>query len=171
MSSRHTPFLVQLVLFQFCNKFCFVKASKAADAPRELQRLPVLGEWLRRDIQHCHFKDYDLTFAFYSKFPSWGCPSKPIYSSAYNLNNPFLSLYPSNISKSYNFVKINSSFQKFIFKDQIIRFSNKQNSSNCSPKINSLLTFLKSDSHKLGDNVTKFYYFLGRAIKFLEFYA
>lgn len=53
------------------------------ETPRELQRLPVLGEWTRRDIQHCRFKYYDLTCAFYSKFPSWGCQRKPITYSAY----------------------------------------------------------------------------------------
>lgn len=30
------------------------------------------GDWLRHDIQYCRFKNYDLTYAFYSKFPSWG---------------------------------------------------------------------------------------------------
>lgn len=38
-----------------------------------MQYLPKIGEWRRRDIQLCQLKDYDLTYAFYSKFPSWGC--------------------------------------------------------------------------------------------------
>lgn len=37
-----------------------------------MQCIPAVGEWTRRDIQHCRFKNYDLTYAFYSKFPSWG---------------------------------------------------------------------------------------------------
>lgn len=33
----------------------------------------MVGETLRRqDTQYCHLHNYDLTFAFYSKFPSWG---------------------------------------------------------------------------------------------------
>lgn len=38
-----------------------------------MQCIPTVGEWTRQDIQHCRFKNYDLTYAFYSKFPSWGC--------------------------------------------------------------------------------------------------
>lgn len=37
-----------------------------------MQCIPTVGEWTRRDIQHCRFKNYDLTYAFYTKFPSWG---------------------------------------------------------------------------------------------------
>lgn len=113
--------------------------------------MPVLGEWLRRDIQHCRFKDYDLTFAFYSKFPSWGCPSKPIYSSAYVLN-PFRSLFPYPIHllpfqslKSYDFVKISklNKHKKYPFHFGIykcnfscpnLNFSPEKDSQNlCSP--------------------------------------
>ncbi|XP_044740349.1 S-adenosylmethionine decarboxylase proenzyme isoform X2 [Chrysoperla carnea] len=46
------------------------QTSMAAEAPRELDKVSSLGDWLRRDIQHCRFKHYDLTYAFYSKFPS-----------------------------------------------------------------------------------------------------
>lgn len=46
------------------------QSSVAAETPREVQRLHTVGEWRRRDIQHCRFKHYDLTCAFYSKFPS-----------------------------------------------------------------------------------------------------
>lgn len=48
------------------------QASVAAEAPRELERAASFGEWLRHDIQYCRFKSYDLTYALYSKFPSWG---------------------------------------------------------------------------------------------------
>ncbi|GLV45994.1 S-adenosylmethionine decarboxylase [Carabus blaptoides fortunei] len=40
--------------------------SVAVEAPREVQRLHSLGDWARRDIQHCRFKYYDLTCAFYT---------------------------------------------------------------------------------------------------------
>lgn len=47
--------------------------SVAADFPKVVQQLPSVGENLRRhDVQYCSLNNYDLTFAFYSKFPSWG---------------------------------------------------------------------------------------------------
>lgn len=49
------------------------KDSIAADIPRELENNDYLNfddEWLRNDVQYCRFKNYDLTCAFYSKFPS-----------------------------------------------------------------------------------------------------
>lgn len=41
-----------------------------------MQCISTVGDWMRQDIQHCRFKNYDLTYAFYSKFPSWGCQDK-----------------------------------------------------------------------------------------------
>jgi hypothetical protein len=52
---------VELVVFQ---------ASPTKDTAEELQYLSSIGEWSRRDIQHCQFKNYDLIYTFYSKFPS-----------------------------------------------------------------------------------------------------
>ncbi|KAK4874133.1 hypothetical protein RN001_013493 [Aquatica leii] len=46
------------------------EASAAIDSPKEIKRWPTIGEWKRQDMQHCCFKNYDLTYAFYSKFPS-----------------------------------------------------------------------------------------------------
>ncbi|PSN54906.1 S-adenosylmethionine decarboxylase proenzyme [Blattella germanica] len=46
------------------------KASPSAECPRELEKQTSFGDWLRHDIQYCRFKNYDLTYAFYSKFPS-----------------------------------------------------------------------------------------------------
>ncbi|XP_069705387.1 S-adenosylmethionine decarboxylase proenzyme isoform X2 [Periplaneta americana] len=54
----------KFVLTVFANK-----TSLAADCPRELEKTS-FGDWLRHDIQYCRFKNYDLTYAFYSKFPS-----------------------------------------------------------------------------------------------------
>ena len=51
------------------------KESIAADCPRDLEqneRLGFEGDFVRNDVQYCRFKNYDLTCAFYSKFPSWG---------------------------------------------------------------------------------------------------
>ena len=50
------------------------KESVASEIPKELEQSDYLnfeGEWLRNDVQYCRFKNYDLTCAFYSKFPSW----------------------------------------------------------------------------------------------------
>lgn len=49
------------------------KESVAADCPRELEQSDNFGfevDYVRNDVQYCHFKNYDLTCAFYSKFPS-----------------------------------------------------------------------------------------------------
>ncbi|XP_015604035.1 S-adenosylmethionine decarboxylase proenzyme isoform X2 [Cephus cinctus] len=49
------------------------KESVAANTPKELEQADCLnfgGDWLRDDVQYCRFKNYDLTCAFYSKFPS-----------------------------------------------------------------------------------------------------
>lgn len=58
----------KFVIILFANK-----ESVAVDTPRELEQSDFLNfdeEWLRNDVQYCHFKNYDLTCAFYSKFPS-----------------------------------------------------------------------------------------------------
>lgn len=54
-----------VVLTVFANK-----VSKSAESPREVQRYSMFGELRRHDIQYCHLQNYDLTVAFYSKFPS-----------------------------------------------------------------------------------------------------
>lgn len=49
------------------------KESIAASCPRELEQNDYLNsseDWLRTDAQYCRFKNYDLTCAFYSRFPS-----------------------------------------------------------------------------------------------------
>lgn len=55
------------------------KESVASDLPRELEQSAdslakglsyEVGDWLKQDAQYCRFKNYDLTCAFYSKFPS-----------------------------------------------------------------------------------------------------
>jgi len=46
------------------------KASVVEDTHKDLVNASLLGEFLRRDIQYCHLKNYDLTYALYSKFPS-----------------------------------------------------------------------------------------------------
>lgn len=48
------------------------QTSKAQDAGHELDYKTIIGDWKRRDIQYCRFPGYDLTYAHYSKFPSWG---------------------------------------------------------------------------------------------------
>lgn len=52
--------------------YILFQASLAAETPRELERAASFGEWIRHDIQYCRFKNYDLTYALYTKFPSWG---------------------------------------------------------------------------------------------------
>lgn len=52
-----------------------------------------IGEWKQRDIQYCRFPGYDLTYAHYSKFPSWGLQdliSTEVNIITYNQQYPFL---------------------------------------------------------------------------------
>ncbi|XP_057374410.1 S-adenosylmethionine decarboxylase proenzyme-like isoform X1 [Daphnia carinata] len=46
------------------------KASVVEDTHKDLLNADMLSEFKRRDIQYCHLKNYDLTYALYSKFPS-----------------------------------------------------------------------------------------------------
>uniref|UniRef100_A0A1B6L689 S-adenosylmethionine decarboxylase proenzyme n=1 Tax=Graphocephala atropunctata TaxID=36148 RepID=A0A1B6L689_9HEMI len=56
----------KVVITVFANK-----ESVAAEFPKDVQELTMVGEELRRqDLQYCRLHNYDLTFAFYSKFPS-----------------------------------------------------------------------------------------------------
>ena len=48
-----------------------LKASVVEDTHKDLLNADILSEFKRRDIQYCHLKNYDLTYALYSKFPSW----------------------------------------------------------------------------------------------------
>ena len=50
---------------------CF-QASVVEDTHKDLLNAGELANYLRRDIQYCQLKNYDLTYALYSKFPSWG---------------------------------------------------------------------------------------------------
>lgn len=54
------------------SKFSNSQTSKKHDAVHELDYEANIGEWKRRDIQYCRFPGYDLTYAHYTKFPSWG---------------------------------------------------------------------------------------------------
>jgi S-adenosylmethionine decarboxylase len=40
------------------------------DTHKDLLNAGELENYLRRDIQYCQLKNYDLTYALYSKFPS-----------------------------------------------------------------------------------------------------
>ncbi|XP_066992418.2 S-adenosylmethionine decarboxylase proenzyme [Anabrus simplex] len=55
----------KFILTVFANK-----VSVASKTSRELEKTSSFGDWMRQDIQFCSFKNYDLTYAFYSKFPS-----------------------------------------------------------------------------------------------------
>jgi len=55
----------QFIVTAFANK-----ASVVEDTHQDLVNASLLGDFMRRDIQYCHLKNYDLTYALYSKFPS-----------------------------------------------------------------------------------------------------
>jgi hypothetical protein len=46
------------------------QASVVEDTHKDMLSAVHLGEFLRRDIQYLSCKNYDLTYALYSKFPS-----------------------------------------------------------------------------------------------------
>jgi len=46
------------------------RTSVVEDTHKDMLNATQLGEFLRRDIQYCHLKNHDLTYALYSKFPS-----------------------------------------------------------------------------------------------------
>lgn len=76
----------------FCFFFC--QSSSSFSANRDFEYATTIGgKWKRQDLQFCRFPSYDLTYAHYCKFPSWG------------LQEPFMSVatphsFPSS-SHSY----------------------------------------------------------------------
>jgi len=55
---------------KFVLTFMANKASMAGGTHEEVERTVALKEWLRLDSQFCRFQNYDLTYAFFTKFPS-----------------------------------------------------------------------------------------------------
>ena len=53
------------------------KTSPAFGASRELEHITNIGQFKRRDVQYCRFDTYDLTYAHYVKYPSWGLKRMP----------------------------------------------------------------------------------------------
>ena len=62
----------QTFLCVFYIKIVFLgfQASVVEDTHKDLLNAGELANYLRRDIQYCQLKNYDLTYALYSKFPS-----------------------------------------------------------------------------------------------------
>lgn len=52
--------------------YFFFQTSSPKETTREMRQLTQLGEYERQDLQTCHFKNYDLVYAFFCRFPSWG---------------------------------------------------------------------------------------------------
>lgn len=60
--------------------------SSTKDASKEILCLNQLNnKWNRRDVQQINFKNYDLIYAFYTTFPSWGCRDKSRLNAALSL--------------------------------------------------------------------------------------
>jgi hypothetical protein len=68
------------------------KTSPAFGASRELEHIANIGQFKRRDVQYCRFDTYDLTYAHYIKYPSWGLKRKPCVGA----NNTLFSPPPSS---------------------------------------------------------------------------
>lgn len=88
--------------YYFCEIFLCLQVSPTKNTSKELLFLDPFGKWQRRDVQQCNFKNYDLIYAFYCKFPSWGCPAKlrdiaankPFFLSLFLTSNPTSSFDP-----------------------------------------------------------------------------
>lgn len=74
LSARYVTHHMKFDIIQSLTNILFdlFQTSKAIDAGHELDYKTSIGEWKRRDIQYCRFPGYDLTYAHYTKFPSWG---------------------------------------------------------------------------------------------------
>lgn len=64
------------------------KTSPAYGASRELEHMANMGQFKRRDVQYCRFDTYDLTYALYVKYPSWGLKRKPCVGANNTLSTP-----------------------------------------------------------------------------------
>lgn len=64
------------------------KSSPAFGASRELEHISNIGQFKRRDVQYCRFDAYDLTYAHYIKYPSWGLKIKPCVGANNTLSFP-----------------------------------------------------------------------------------
>lgn len=63
-----------------------MQASPASASTREMQKLSRFGPWRQCDIQYCRLNNYDLTYTFYSKFPSWDFLLAHLWSSKASLS-------------------------------------------------------------------------------------
>lgn len=73
------------------------KTSPAFGVSRELEHISNIGQFKRRDIQYCRFDAYDLTYAHYVKYPSWGLKIKPCVGAYSTLSFPAT---PLSLSKA-----------------------------------------------------------------------
>lgn len=89
------------------------QVSPTKNTAKEMLFLDHFGKWQRRDVQQCNFKNYDLIYAFYCKFPSWGCPAKlrdiaankPFFLSLFLTSNPVCSYNPLPFPLNFLFPK------------------------------------------------------------------
>lgn len=68
--------------------------SPTKDTSKEVLFLNQLGDWQRRDVQQCSIKNYDLVYAFFCRFPSWGYPDELCECTANKTLSLILSFTP-----------------------------------------------------------------------------
>lgn len=93
-----------LISYNIVHTIIFVhsQTSKKHDGVHELDYETNIGDWKRRDIQYCRFPGYDLTYAHYSKFPSWGLQALALTQANQipcNRLHPLASSHPYNGNK------------------------------------------------------------------------
>lgn len=88
------------------------KTSQAFGASREFEHVDNMGDFKRKDIQYCRFDSYDLTYALYVKYPSWGLKSIPcVGASDTTFHPPHPPPTPSRVAVSKSTVPV-----KFLMK-------------------------------------------------------
>lgn len=106
-----------------------------------------MNEWTRRDFQLCNFKNYDLTYAFYSKFPSWGCQAKlrqvaasnDVVLKVKNSKSPKRTMLQTQTKLYRNRAYVFLNFTKGILKEFIENFSTQISSESETNKGNFLV--------------------------------
>lgn len=80
-----------------------LQTSKAHAAIDHLDYTTSIGKWKRRDIQCCRFDSYDLIYAHYSKFPSWGLQAMPLKrANIFPFPPPLLQQQPDPLLSPFN---------------------------------------------------------------------
>lgn len=84
----------------------FFQKSAALGSIREMKYMKEVGKWSQQEIEFCSLKNYDLTYTFYSKFPSWGLiGARLLHRKVQSLHNLKLCDYFLSIRSNSRFLR------------------------------------------------------------------